>query len=82
MSIESSPSTPVNSEPDSIIFIKDISRTGICIISHFELLPEAQLFIRFQKREVRAVVSRSRWLGEFCWECGAEITQFTNLEEE
>jgi len=82
MTIEASPPSIHREELDSVVYIKDISRKGLCILSHFQLLPNEEVFVRFQNREIRAIVVRSRRLGEHCWECGTQITEFTNLEEQ
>ena len=82
MCIESSPPSIERVERNSIVLIKDISRRGISILSHEQIWPEENLYIRFQARQVRAKVVRCRRLGDACWECGAEITFFKNLEEE
>ncbi len=82
MAIAESPPSIVRSERQSLVYVKDISTRGIGIVSHLQLFPQEKLLIYFQHREVRATVVRCRRLGELCWECGAQITSFKNLEED
>ncbi len=82
MSIEKSPPCLVRSERQLIVYVKDISKRGIGIISHLQLFPQEKLLICFQHREVYAMTVWCRRIGELCWECGALITSFRNLEED
>ncbi|MDZ4849222.1 MAG: PilZ domain-containing protein [Pirellulaceae bacterium] len=82
MCIESGPPSIKRIEKNSLVLIKDISRRGISVLAHEQIWPEESLYIRFQGRQIRAKVVRCRRLGESCWECGAEIFFFKNLEEE
>lgn len=82
MSIEKSPPSIVRAERQLIVYVKDISQRGIGVVSHVQIFPEEHLLICFQRREVHAKVVRCRRLGDLCWECGATIKLFKNLEEE
>ncbi len=81
MRIEESPANLHRIEREWGILVKDISRVGICILSHEVLWPDEKIFIRFRGRQVRAKVVRCRQLGPQCWECGAEMFYFKNLED-
>jgi hypothetical protein len=80
--IEASPPSIERPEQTAIVFVKDISKRGIAILCHQQLWPEEKLLICFQQRQVRASAVRCRRLDECCWECGAEITEFKNLEDD
>ncbi len=82
MSIEVSLPCIVRTERHSLVYVKDISRGGLGIITHEQLFPEEKLLVVFQQREVRATVVRCRRIEHLCWECGVLITGFKNLEEE
>jgi len=82
ISIEASPPSIPRSERQFIVYVKDISKRGIGIVSHIQIFPAEELLICFQHREVRATAVRCRRIGDFCWECGAQITSFKNLEED
>ena len=82
MAIEYSPPSIPRKVPQAIVFVKDISKQGIGIISHQQIWPEEKLLICFHGRRVRATTSRCRRIAEFCWEVGGEITYFKNFEED
>ena len=65
-----------------IVYVKDISKRGLGIVSHLQLFPQEKLLICFQHREVRATVVRCSRLSNLCWESGALIESFKNLEED
>jgi PilZ domain len=69
-------------ERETIVYVKDISRRGIGIMAHTQLFPEEKVLICFQQREVLAKIVRCQRKGELCWECGALIIAFKNLEED
>lgn len=82
MRIEESPANLQRIDRDWVILVKDISRVGISFLSHEVLWPDEKIFIRFRGRQVRAKMVRCRQLGPQCWECGADMFYFKNLEEE
>jgi len=82
MCIESSPANVLRTERNSTVLVKDISKRGINVLTHEQLWPEEILYIRFQCRQIRVRVVRCRCLGESCWEVGAKIFFFKNLEDD
>ncbi len=82
MRIEESPPSLQRIDRDWIVIVKDISRVGISFLSHDLLWPSEKIFIRFRGRQIRAKIVRCRQLGPQCWECGADMFYFKNLEED
>ncbi len=81
MSIEESPDNFQRLEREWTVLVKDISRVGISFLSHELVWPAEKVFIRFRGRQIRAKVVRCRQLGSQCWECGAEMFYFKNLDD-
>jgi len=82
MRIEESPNNLQRIERDWTVLVKDISRVGVSFLSHELLWPDEKIFIRFRGRQIRAKIVRCRQLGPQCWECGADMFYFKNLEED
>jgi hypothetical protein len=81
MLIEESPRNLQRLEKEWTVIVKDISRVGISFLSHELLWPAEKVFIRFRGRQIRAKIVRCRQLGPLCWECGADMFFFKNLDE-
>jgi PilZ domain len=81
MIIESSPPGANRSEFKSDVLIQDISRTGIGFLWHEMMHFGEVVFLRFQGRQVRAEVVRCKEIGPRCFECGACMLYFKNLED-
>lgn len=82
LNIQSTPVGGQRSERNSIVLIKDISKRGINILAHEPIELDGILYIRFQCRQIHAKVVRCRRLGEACWEVGAKMLSFKNLEDD
>lgn len=82
MRIEESPSTIHRIEKSWGVLVKDISQSGISILSHELLWPGEKIFVQFRDRRIRAKIIRCRQLGPLCWECGADMFFFKHLKEE
>jgi hypothetical protein len=82
MSIEESPPSIHRTERQAIVYLKDISKRGIGILTHTQLFPQEKILLLFQQRKVTATIVRCRRIGELCWECGGLITSFANLEDD
>ncbi len=79
--IESSPKGVERSERDSEVLIQDISQSGIGFLWHEAMHAGEIVFLRFQGRQVRAEIVRCKEIGPRCFECGASMLFFKNLEE-
>ncbi len=64
------------------VLVKDVSQRGISFIAHKQLFPEECVTIQFNSRVFELRIVRCRRLNELCYECGAEVQAFRNLEEE
>ena len=53
--------------------VKDISRTGVGIYFHEQMFPLEQFDLEFQKRLIKCLVVRCRYLGPCCFEVGAKV---------
>lgn len=81
MLIEESPANLHRLEREWTVLVKDISRVGVSFLAHEMLWPAEKVFIRFRGRQIRATVVRCRQLGTQCWECGADMFYFKNLDD-
>jgi hypothetical protein len=75
------PSLP-RKEKEFLVLIKDVSQRGVCLLTHKQLFPEESFILNFNSRIIEARIVRCRRLNQRCFECGAEIKSFRNLEAE
>lgn len=75
------PSLP-RKENEFLVLIKDVSQRGICLLTHKQLFPHEEFSLSFNARVIDGRIVRCRRVNELCYECGAEIQSFKNLESE
>ena len=63
----------------SRVLVKDLSRCGVGVLSHYQMWPTETFFIELNNRRLRARVVRCRKLGEACYEIGAVVSAIENL---
>ena len=63
------------------ILVKDLSRTGLSILSHQQMWPTETFSIELHKRKLDVRVVRCRKLGERCYEVGAVIFSIEALRD-
>lgn len=77
---------PVDDTPTSIecgtVLIKDISKTGVGIIYHRQILPGESFEVYFLNRILNAVATRCRREGTLCYETGALVRSVQSFEDE
>jgi hypothetical protein len=75
------PSLP-RKENEFLVLIKDVSQRGLCLLTHKQLFPLEEFSLSFNARVIDASIVRCRRINELCYECGAEIQAFKNLEDD
>ncbi len=81
MVIESSPPEFDRGDYRTEVLIQDISQSGIAFLWHERMHVGEIVFLRFQGRQVRAQIVRCKELGPRCFDCGAVMLFFKNLED-
>jgi PilZ domain len=81
MVIESSPAEFDRGEYRTEVLIQDISQSGIAFLWHERMHAGEIVFLRFQGRQIRAEIVRCKELGPRCFDCGAVLLFFKNLED-
>ena len=56
------------------VLVKDLSRSGLSILCHFQLYPLESFSIKLLGRDIQASVVRCRKLGASCYEIGGRIS--------
>ena len=60
-------------ETESFVIVRDLSKTGVGIISHQQLFPEQVVILYLEKFRLETKVARARKLGKNCYEIGLSI---------
>ncbi len=60
--------------------IKDLSRSGVGVLYHYELYPEEQFQLRFQGRLLLVATARCRRIANKCYEVGGRIISVETIE--
>ncbi len=68
------------SDPKVEILIKDLSRSGIGILSHLQMWPSEEFSVELHGRLIEARVVRCKKLGERCYEVGAVVNSVATIE--
>ncbi|GAB5406512.1 MAG: hypothetical protein Aurels2KO_47430 [Aureliella sp.] len=55
------------------VLVKDLSKTGVCILAHCQIYPTERAKLFMHGRELNISVHRCRRLGEKCYEVGAAV---------
>ncbi len=66
-----SPINFVNQELEAAVIVRDVSRTGLGLISHQQYFPEQRLMIVLENTRIEGKVARARKLGPCCFEIGS-----------
>ncbi len=62
------------------ILIKDLSRSGVGILTHLQMWPSEEFSVELYGRLIEARVVRCKKLGELCYEVGAKVSAVTSIE--
>lgn len=65
----------------SQVLVKDLSRTGLSILSPYQMWPSETFSIELHGRRLTAKVVRCRKLGEACFESGAMLVTVESAAE-
>lgn len=58
---------------ESFVIVRDLSKTGVGIISHQQLYPEQVVILTLERTQLETKVVRARKLGPKCFEVGLTI---------
>jgi hypothetical protein len=64
------------------VLVKDLSRTGIAVLTHHQMWPTETFQIELHRRKLNARVVRCRKLGEDCYEVGSLVVSIETPENE
>lgn len=64
------------------VLVKDISKTGIAILYHRQILPCERFEIFLHGRVIEATAVRCRRIGPQCYETGSVVDSIESLEED
>lgn len=78
----SSPPAVDKSHPTSQVIVRDISKTGVGILTSTQWFPEQVGKLEFAVGEMTVKVMRSRRIGPRCFEVGARIIKFARHDDE
>ena len=70
----------VEPEMFGTVLVKDISKSGIAILSHHQIYPGEQCLIYLNGRAITVIANRCRRLGPYCYEVGAVIDEVEAIE--
>lgn len=76
-------SPPAFSEPHPTrqVIVRDLSRTGVCILASTQWFPEEVGKLQFAIGDMTVKVMRIRRLGPRCYEIGARILEYSRYQE-
>ena len=63
-------------EVDSLVIVKDVSRTGVGLICHQQWFPSQEIELSLATGKIRGHVARVRRIAPSCYEVGIEIAKF------
>jgi len=82
MSWISSPEAMPQPQPTRQVVVRDLSKTGVCILTSSEWYPEQVCRMQFAVGEMTARVMRARRLGQRCFEIGLRVIKFDRNDGE
>lgn len=69
-------------QPTRQVVVRDLSKTGVCILTSSEWYPEQFCRMQFAVGEMTARVMRARRLGHRCYEIGLRVIKFERDDNE
>ena len=79
---ENSPPVFEHTHPTRQVIVRDLSRTGIGILTSSQWFPEEMGKLQFAIGEMVVKVMRARRLAPRCFEIGAKIVRYTRYQDE
>jgi hypothetical protein len=79
---ENSPPALENPHPTRQVVVRDLSRTGVGILTSSQWFPEELGKLQFAIGDMVVKVMRARRLGPRCFEIGARIIRYTRYQDE
>ncbi len=74
--VQSPASLKITHDAMSRVIVRDLSRTGVCLIADHQWFPDEICEVIFAIGKLQARVMRARCLGPRCWEIGLRISMF------
>ncbi|MCE3019043.1 MAG: hypothetical protein ACK56W_16625 [Pirellula sp.] len=65
-----------NQDEDSLVIVKDLSRSGVGFISHQQWFPSQVIELTLATGKIHGRVARARRIAASCYEIGIEIAKF------
>jgi hypothetical protein len=70
-----------NQEVDSLVIVKNVSRTGVGLICHQQWFPSQEIELSLATGKIHGHVARARRIAPSCYEVGIEIAKFEQETE-
>jgi hypothetical protein len=71
-----------NQEIDSLVIVRNLSRSGVGLICHQQWFPDQAIEITFGAGKIQGRIARARRIAPSCYEVGFEIAKFEQGEQE
>jgi hypothetical protein len=69
----------VNQEVDSLVIVRNVSRSGVGLICHQQWFPEQEIELTLGTGKIHGRIARARRIAPSCYEVGIEIAKFEHL---
>ena len=76
MELKDSSSAYPSQDKRVIVIVRDLSRSGMGVISHQQWFPDQEVDILVENGVLTATVVRARRIASRCYEIGTKVTQF------
>jgi hypothetical protein len=75
-----SPLSAPNQEIDSLVIVRNLSRSGVGLICHQQWFPDQAIEVTFGAGKIQGRIARARRIAPSCYEVGFEIGKFEQSE--